>query len=315
MLHTPPFLTTSKNHFFSLLSFSSLTPHPIVASYLIWLGDFNYRLTLGETDAKSLIEKKEYAKALQYDQLTAQRLARKAFGGFEEAPINFHPSYKYDPGTDTFDSRFSFSLLPSHLFLPLFLGSSFFLSLIVSEKRRAPAWCDRILWRAGDKLENLTYTCHMDLKTSDHKPVSAVFEASKVKIFSPEKMAEIQMEMVRELDKFENECMPDASLSENHLDFGHVKYLLPSTKGVVLENTGQVSFFFLVRFFSLWVSRFIVWRSLGLAPVPIYSQARRDHDLQALELGQPHKWDAPSWGEDLYFHYGPGGQPHGPEAQ
>jgi len=269
-------------------------------------------LTLGETDAKSLIEKKEYAKALQYDQLTAQRLARKAFGGFEEAPINFHPSYKYDPGTDTFDSRFSFSLLRCILFLFFVFGK---LILFVSEKRRAPAWCDRILWRAGDKLEILTYTCHMDLKTSDHKPVSAVFEASKVKIFSPEKMAEIQMEMVRELDKFENECMPDASLSENHLDFGHVKYLLPSTKGVVLENTGQVSFFFLVRFFSLWVSRFIVWRSLGLAPVPIYSQARRDHDLQALELGQPHKWDAPSWGEDLYFHYGPGGQPHGPEAQ
>lgn len=116
----------------------------------------------------------------------------------------------------------------------------------------------------------------MELKTSDHKPVSAIFEASKVKIFSKEKMNEIQMEMVRELDKFENECMPglfpcifsstsapgpqisllifwfvsflsfflfekkDATLSQNHLEFGDVKYLVPGTKGVVLENTGQV---------------------------------------------------------------------------
>jgi len=150
----------------------------------------------------------------------------------------------------------------------------------------------------------------MDLKTSDHKPVSAVFEASKVKIFSPEKMGEIQMEMVRELDKFENECMPDASLSENHLDFGHVKYLLPATKGVVLENTGQVPFPFISSvIISVWVLFFDSQTSLcflGFAPVPVYSQARRDHDLQALDLGQPHEWNAPSWGEDLCLHHCPG---------
>ena len=190
---------------------------------------------------RACIESKDYVKAMKSDQLTSQRLARKAFGGFEEAPVLFHPSYKYDPGTDTFDT---------------------------SEKRRAPAWCDRILWRSGDRLENLLYTSHIDLKTSDHKPVSAVFLATKVKIFSLEKMNEIQMEIVRELDKFENESMPgkitlllfffffffrhfslahisppvpvDASLSENQLDYGVVKYLTPQTRGVVLENNGQV---------------------------------------------------------------------------
>ena len=113
--------------------------------------------------------------------MNLQRLSRKAFGGFEESPISFHPSYKYDPGTDTFDT---------------------------SEKKRAPAWCDRILWRSGDKLLSLGYTCHMELKTSDHKPISNLFLVEKVKVFSKEKMAEVQMEIVRELDKFENECMP-----------------------------------------------------------------------------------------------------------
>lgn len=149
------------------------------------MGDFNYRLSDPDNEVRAYIDGKDYAKAFKSDQLTVQRLARKAFGGFEEAPVLFHPSYKYDPGTDTFDT---------------------------SEKKRAPAWCDRVLWRSGDRLESLLYTSHMDLKTSDHKPVSAIFQASKVKIFRPEKMNEIQMEIVRELDKFENESMPGERL-------------------------------------------------------------------------------------------------------
>jgi len=66
---------------------------------------------------------------LPHDQLRKVMKQRKAFhDGWREGPITFLPSYKYDVGTvSLFDS---------------------------SEKRRAPSWCDRILYRSRKDREN-----------------------------------------------------------------------------------------------------------------------------------------------------------------
>jgi phosphatidylinositol-bisphosphatase len=65
---------------------------------------------------------------LPHDQLARMMKERKVFhDGWREGPITFPPSYKYDVGTvSLFDS---------------------------SEKRRAPSWCDRILYRTRTDRE------------------------------------------------------------------------------------------------------------------------------------------------------------------
>lgn len=82
-------------------------------------------------------------------QLNLQMVAGLAFRFYSEARITFMPTYKYDIGTDQYDS---------------------------SEKARIPAWTDRIL-RKGTNLRQLSYNSAA-LKFSDHRPVYATFECT-----------------------------------------------------------------------------------------------------------------------------------------
>ena len=85
-----------------------------------WLGDLNYRIDLDRATAEKEINSQNWDELLKYDQLLCQKDQEKVFKGWQEAPIDFAPTYKYDYGTDKYDS---------------------------SEKARIPAWCDRVLWQ------------------------------------------------------------------------------------------------------------------------------------------------------------------------
>ncbi|KAG0199274.1 hypothetical protein BGX28_007433 [Mortierella sp. GBA30] len=182
--------------------------------HTIWAGDLNYRIGLPEDQVKHHLKTNDYDILMKHDQLSSQRAQLKAFSEFEEHSIAFHPTYKYDVGTSVWDS---------------------------SEKRRVPAYTDRILWRskdsAKDSVEPIFYKSHMDLMLSDHKPISAYFKL-KVKTLLHDKQLEVHQAIVRELDRYENECLPDATLSTSNVIFDEVRYLEPKKASLTLKNTG-----------------------------------------------------------------------------
>ncbi|KAH8815390.1 SacI homology domain-containing protein [Xylogone sp. PMI_703] len=121
---------------------------------VIWMGDFNYRIGLGYEKVKQLISMGDLDTLYENDQLNLQMVAGLAFPYYSESRITFMPTYKFDIGTDTYDT---------------------------SEKARIPAWTDRIL-RKGTNLRQIHYNC-APLRFSDHRPVFATFEC-KVSIIN-----------------------------------------------------------------------------------------------------------------------------------
>ncbi|RZC79085.1 hypothetical protein C5167_003299 [Papaver somniferum] len=118
---------------------------------IIWLGDLNYRIALSYTETRKLLQEYDWEALLQKDQLRIERDAGRVFKGWKEGKIYFAPTYKYSIDSDAYSGE----------------------SVKSKEKRRTPAWCDRILWN-GNGIEQLSYV-RGESKFSDHRPVCAVF--------------------------------------------------------------------------------------------------------------------------------------------
>ena len=147
-------------------------------------GDLNYRIdTIPRDTVVRMIEQGELQKLFERDQITICRRKLSGFrlGVFAEAPINFAPTYKYDVGTDRYDS---------------------------SEKKRAPAWCDRLLYRGAGRIKQTEYRRH-EVRVSDHRPVSGVFRM-RVKTIHPDEQDVVRAECQRELDKMRQKMAAEA---------------------------------------------------------------------------------------------------------
>ncbi|EOD52543.1 phosphoinositide phosphatase [Neofusicoccum parvum] len=71
---------------------------------VIWLGDFNYRIGLNNEKVRKLVEVGDFETLYENDQLNLQMVAGLTFPFYSEARITFPPTYKYDLGTDTYDT-------------------------------------------------------------------------------------------------------------------------------------------------------------------------------------------------------------------
>lgn len=96
---------------------------------------------------------REWSSLLQYDQLKIQQAQGNTFVNYVEGEISFPPTYKYDLFSDDYDT---------------------------SEKCRAPAWTDRVLFRKrrdhGQNPGRIAYYGRAELKQSDHRPVMAFID-------------------------------------------------------------------------------------------------------------------------------------------
>lgn len=179
--------------------------------HIFFFGDMNYRIQPGNFDIKELANSGDYKLLLENDQLNQQRKIKRVFHNFQEGHINFKPSFKYDLFCDDWDS---------------------------SEKARMPAWCDRILWH-GDSIQQLVYRNHMSLKISDHKPVSSMFR-SGIKVIDTRRYRRIYEEVMKKLDKLENEFLPQVQVDTTEIILEPIKFLAPQAKYLTIANTGQV---------------------------------------------------------------------------
>ena len=133
-------------HFEELESSIGVNQYDLV----IFSGDLNYRINMEIEDCKRLLELKDIESLLQNDQLYNSINTKEiAMDDFYEGQIQFAPTYKFQDGTSDYDYS-----------------------------ERVPGWTDRILYRANNLSDVILckYSAIFDAKTSDHKPVYAIFK-------------------------------------------------------------------------------------------------------------------------------------------
>lgn len=86
--------------------------------YIVLIGDLNYRINLSYEECLQCIHNNDLDKLVEKDQLNAARKTDPDVARFEEGPISFLPTYKFDKRSDVYDT---------------------------SQKMRVPSYTDRIL--------------------------------------------------------------------------------------------------------------------------------------------------------------------------
>ncbi|KAG1330845.1 Type II inositol polyphosphate 5-phosphatase 15 [Cocos nucifera] len=165
-------------------------------------------------EARDMVSQRCFDWLRDKDQLRAEMKAGKVFQGMREGQIKFPPTYKFErhrAGLSGYDS---------------------------SEKKRIPAWCDRILYRDSRSISvaecslecpvvsSITmYEACMDVTDSDHKPVRCIFSVEIARVDELTRRQEYG-EIIASNEKIR-------SLLE---EFREVPETIVSTNNIILQN-------------------------------------------------------------------------------
>ncbi|RWS25703.1 phosphatidylinositol 4:5-bisphosphate 5-phosphatase A-like isoform X2, partial [Leptotrombidium deliense] len=120
---------------------------------IFWFGDLNFRLDdLSAQDIVEILAKPPLQQSidelLTKDQLRRSMKAGDVFSDYNDLRPTFKPTYKYTVGTNDYNLK------------------------------RKPAFTDRVLYRKRKEnltVNQITYASNDDIKISDHKPITALF--------------------------------------------------------------------------------------------------------------------------------------------
>lgn len=218
---------------------------------MFWFGDLNYRIDEGADKNSSsashqtgftnfsdnnsldlnkiyeLIERKDFALLKKKDQLNVEREKGNVFQSFIEGDLTFAPTYKYQPNTNHYERR-------------------------PEKKIRAPAWCDRILYKTKNKkflsVKQMNYF-RSELLPSDHKPVGSFFDCT-LRVIINEKENLTYRDLMKKLEFWNSKrsetdrqtdpsALPKVSISGLKMKNLMVKYDVTSTSVIEIKNVGD----------------------------------------------------------------------------
>lgn len=187
-------------------------------------GDLNYRVNLPYDTSHMLSLRKQYQALLVHDQLEAElKHTHTPWYGFTVVgPIAHPPTYRFDVGTNTYDT---------------------------SEKRRIPGYTDRILIYVKDsslaplvKMDSLEAI--MDVLLSDHKPVVSSLRIP-VRFEEAFTRKGIEKELKHHwshLSSSDALYRTETKISATALDFGDLySYMGGHSKTITITNTGSIA--------------------------------------------------------------------------
>lgn len=96
-----------------------------------------------------------------------------------------------------------------------------------------------LLWWSTYKIWSCIQSCY--LIASSQMLFQSLFLSSQIRVIDAVRYRKVHEEVMKKLDKLENEFLPQVMVDNTEVIFDTIRYLEPQTRDLIIANTGQVS--------------------------------------------------------------------------